>query len=189
MEKLSIQSSQQNLFEVEAITPPTKHQQTKKRSEDSHVFDLVDALEAPVLTFSMSWADIIPKRLLDILPVARMIALMQGEQLATYAEVAIYIYTRTLEAPMASEWVDIYTHVSCTTLQQYFNEDHWKEVGAPMKLSDWLQSKLRDLRSHIYNKRRDILKGQLKAQDTDEIQTAKKQTNQEPLQEQQSLFP
>jgi len=189
MKRPSIQSCQQNLFEMEAIAPLPKHQQqANRKSEDSTVFDLVDALQAPVLTFSMSWADTIPKRLIDILPMARMIALMKGEELATYTEVVIYIYTRTLEAPMDSEWVDIYTYVSCTTLQQYFNEDHWKEVGAPVKLSDWLEFKLRDLRSHIYHKRRDILKMSNREQVPIDVQLPKKETKQKPAQEQQSLF-
>lgn len=188
MKKSPIQSCQQNLFELEPIKAPPKQQKTTQRSQDNFVFDLVDVLQAPVLTFSMSWADTIPQRLLDILPIARMIALKQNEQLATYAEVAIYIYTRTLEAPMDSEWVDIYTHVSCTTLQQYFNEDHWQEVMAPATLSDWLQSKLRDLRRHIYDKRREILKKQLKASKAGDAKASEDGINNDQASPPQSLF-
>lgn len=188
MKKPSIHVLQQNLFEVEAINTKPKQ---KQKTEDSFVFDLVDAISAPVLTFSQSWADTIPKRMFDILPLARMIALKQEEALATYAECVIYIYTRTLEAPMDSEWTDIYTHVSCKTLQDWFNEDHWKDVGAPPVLSDWLCSKLDGLRRHIYNKRREILKGRLKAQEAAGMKVpeeAEERSNIETPQ-QQSLFP
>ena len=38
----------------------------KKRSE-SYVFDLVDALRAPILTHCTAWADTIPERLLKVI--------------------------------------------------------------------------------------------------------------------------
>jgi hypothetical protein len=92
---------------------------------------------------------------------------------------------------MDSEWTDIYTHVSCKTLQDWFNEDHWKDVGAPPVLSDWLRSKLDGLRRHIYNKRREILKGRLKDQEAAGMKVpeeAEEKSNIETPQ-QQSLFP
>lgn len=186
MKKSPIYVVQQNLFEVEPIdTKPTQ----KEKSDDSYVFDLVDAISSPVLTFSQLWADMIPKRLFGILPLARMIALKQGEQLATYVECVIYIYTCTLEAPMDSEWVDIYTHVTCKTLQDWFNEDRWKEVGAPPVLSERLHSKLDGLRCHIYNKRREILKSQQKAEEATKHNMPKEEKSSEiETTQQQSLF-
>jgi len=89
---------------------------------------------------------------------------MQSEQLATNTECAIYIYTRSLEAPMDLEWTDIYLHVGCKTLEDWFGENHWKETGAPKELSDWHHTNLNRLRTHIYNKRRQILKGHLRGQ-------------------------
>ena len=147
---------QQELFKTAANT---KKSIDKKRSDRDYVFDLIDAFTAPVLTFSKSWADTIPKRMLEIVPLARMKALLKNEELATYAECTIYIYTRTLEAPMDSEWTDIYTHVTCTVLKEWFGEDHWDDIKAPKELSEWLLSKLNKLRLDIYHKRRDIIKG------------------------------
>jgi hypothetical protein len=134
----------------------------KSKSEDSFVFDLIDSLTAPVLTFSESWPDTIPQRLLEVVPLARMQALLQKEQLATHLECGIYIYTRTLEAPMDSEWTKIYCHVNCKVLQDWFGEDHWESVGAQKELDQWLKPKLYKLRSHIYIKRREILKKRFK---------------------------
>ena len=169
MKTFSIHVCQQNLFEVEPIS-----KKPKQKSESSYVFDIVDALSAPVLTFSHQWSDIIPKRILDTIPLTRMKALMQGEQLATYAECVIYIYTRTLDAPMDSDWTDIYFHVSCKTLEDWFNEDHWENTNAPKVLNEWLRSKLNGLRHHIYNKRRDILKGRVRDQGHTEIKMPEK---------------
>lgn len=129
-----------------------------------YAFDIIDALEAPVLTFSHGWSDLVPKRIYDIIPLARMKALMQHEETATYAECCAYMMTRSLEAPMDYEWTDIYTHVSCTVLQEWFNEDHWDKVRAPRQLSQWLKSQLDGLRRHIYEKRRKLLKEKYKGQ-------------------------
>lgn len=128
-----------------------------------YAFDIMDALEAPVLTFSHGWSDMVPKRIYDIIPLARMKALMMHEEKATYAECCAYMMTRSLEAPMDYEWTDIYTHVSCTVLQEWFNEDHWDAVKAPRELSQWLTSQLNSLRVHIYEKRRKLLKEKYKS--------------------------
>lgn len=127
-----------------------------------YAFDLMDALQAPMITFNQSWADTIPKRILDIIPMARMIALSKCEQQATYPECVAYLYTRSLEAPMDHDWTEIYTHVSCVTLENWFGENHFEQVQAPRQLNDWLLSQLTDLRNHIYSKRRQVLKDRLK---------------------------
>jgi len=72
---------------------------------------------------------------------------------------------RSLEAPMDRDWADIYTHVSCSTLESWFGEDHWGKVDAPRKLSEWLSSQLNDLRIRIYNKRRELLKRKIKSKE------------------------
>lgn len=141
---------------------PTDDPKQKKKASESYVFDITDALSSPILTYSASWADMLPKRLLDIIPMAKMKALMSGEDMATYAECAVYLYTRSLEAPMDSEWVDIYTHVSCQTLSEWFKEDHFETVKAPKKLSEWLESQLNKLRRDIYHKRRELLRKELR---------------------------
>lgn len=125
-------------------------------------FELTDALTAPILTFSQSWADCIPERFLKLVPLARLMNLRSGKQEATWVEGVVYIYTRTLEAPMDSEWTDIYTHISCKTLEVWFKEDRWKYVQAPPVLSKWMLKKLNDLLRHIYTKRREILKNRIK---------------------------
>ncbi|WP_127127986.1 hypothetical protein [Pseudoflavitalea rhizosphaerae] len=147
-------SSNNLLFNVDATQKPPSQ---SKQGNDA-VFDIMDALTAPILTFSPSWADTIPKRLLELVPLERMARILKKEEYATDVECVIYIYTRTLEAPMTSEWTDIFTHLSCKVCQHWFNENHWTEVKAPKELSKWLTSKLNDLRRFIFTKRREIVK-------------------------------
>lgn len=128
----------------------------------SRVFDLLDALNSPIITFTTLWADCIPKRILDTIPIARMKALAVGDEMATLPEVSAYIMTRTFESPMSSEWVNIYTWVSCTVCEEYFKEDHWKEVTHSKNLSSYELCKLTQLRRWIYEKRRKALDVKIK---------------------------
>lgn len=169
MKKKNSNTGQSILFDAEQAPIVVKE---KVKKEADYVFDLMDALTAPILTFSTSWADSIPKRIMDLIPLARMKALMTKSVTATDEECVAYIITRTYESPMDGDWTDIYTHLSCKVLERWFNEDHWNEIGAPKKLNEWLQSKLTGLRNYIYRKRREILKGRLKSEEKEKENVA-----------------
>lgn len=143
-------------------------------------FDLLDALQAPVLTFTQMWADTIPQRLLDKVPFARLIMLRKNVDYCSLLEALIYIYTRTFESPMGTDWVNIYTNISCKVLQQYFNEDHWEEIQAPKNLNNYEKQLLMELRRWIYSKRRKILKERLKKD--------KKENNKEQVEKTKELI-
>ena len=88
---------------------------------------------------------------------------MTKEETATDPEALAFIYTRTLEAPMSSEWTGIYTHLGCKVCEQYWNEDKWDIVGASKDLSEYdTNYYLKPLKRFIYEKRRKILKGEMK---------------------------
>lgn len=175
----------QLLFEVD---PRQRMPAQKDRDTNDYVFDITDALSSPILTFSQSWASCIPERILKQVGLARMIALKKEETLATYVECLIYIYTRTLEAPMDSDWTNIYMHVSCSVLEEWFGEDHWDDMQAPRSLNNWLESKLKHLRQHIYKKRREILKTRFKAIKADEKQVEESLKKSKPAIVQAALF-
>jgi hypothetical protein len=147
---------QLQLFDIEPVQHISKS--NEKKAADEYSFNLMDALRSPVITASPMWADTIPARLLRELPLARMKALKKGEQMATYLECSIYLYTASLEAPMTHDWTTITCHVSCKVLEDLFNEDHWQELRATKVLNDYLMSELNKLRHSIYSKRRDLLK-------------------------------
>ena len=139
--------------------------QTKLKSKiiSDCIFDLMDALKSPILTYSQAWADTIPERLLKIIPIARIINLMTKEETATNPEVLAFIYTRTLEAPMSSEWVSIYSHLTCKVCEQYWKEDRWSATETLKELSEYdTNYYLKPLRRFIYEKRRKILKERMK---------------------------
>jgi hypothetical protein len=127
------------------------------------VFDLVDALKSPVLTHAQSWADCIPDRLIKIIPMARMKSLILHEKYASLAETCAFIMTRSFEAPMQSEWVNIYTWLGCKVCEEWWNEDHWKDGISTESLTDYeVKQYLNPLRLWIYERRRKILKQRLK---------------------------
>jgi hypothetical protein len=195
MNKKQIYSPQQSLFEEPTTSPEPSH---PEEDNYDYCFDLIDALNAPIITYSEQWADTMPKRFIKMLPTARLAAILQHEPLATLLECALYIYTRTLLAPMPVHWVNIYIHVSCQTLSDWFGEDRWDAMNAPRTLSEEEQSQLLDLRRRIYETRRKVLKQRVKdetkaekvaVQETNPEKTAKKEnTIKKRTPDQPSLF-
>ncbi|HEX3935687.1 MAG TPA: hypothetical protein VHW43_13465, partial [Puia sp.] len=129
---------------------PATHQNPTPEDDHDYAFDLVNALHAPIITYSEAWADLIPERLVAILPMARLTGILQHEPLATLAECVLYIYTRTLVGPMETHWVNIYGYTFCQTLSDWFGEDHWDLFHPSRKLTDWEQSQFLELRRRIY---------------------------------------
>lgn len=143
-----------------------------KSSSNDQIFDLMDALRSPVITHSLSWADTIPKRLLEIITTARLAKLYKHEEEASDPECVAFLYTACLEFPLSGEWVDIYTHLSCKIAQEYWQEDHWEAIQAPKVLNDYLiKEELKKLRMHIYDKRRKALKERMKSEKVKDITT------------------
>jgi hypothetical protein len=93
---------------------------------------------------------------------ARLTTAMKKEELASLPEVSTYMITRTFLAPMCSDWTQIYTFVSCTVCQEYFGEDHWKEVCPDRRLNDYQKDLLLRLRRWIYEKRQQAVKKKMK---------------------------
>lgn len=187
MKKQSLSVSSLQLFEVaEQLSASPK--KPSKRQHDDFVFTFMDVLTAPVITHCASWADCIPKRLLDIITMARLIGLKEKEELACFPEVTAFMYTATHEAPISLEWAQIYLHVSCTVTQQWFNEDHWDKVNAPRQLDESQTRKLTDLRRFIYNKRRQYVKYRLKTEQKEETLTKTTTPTPPKLTSQQTTF-
>lgn len=124
-------------------------------------FDLLDAFQSPVITADSSWP--IPQRVKDKVTMARFVAIAEKKQMATIPEVVAYLCTAANAAPLDSDWVDIFTHVSCLFEEKYYQQDVWDKVGAPRELTRNQQEDLMQLRQRIYHTRREILKKRLKA--------------------------
>jgi hypothetical protein len=121
-------------------------------------FDFCDALHSPLITFDVTWADCIPDRIKKLVTRERLAALLRHEELATLPEVVIYLTTRSFNAPMDSDWTDIFTHCSCRVLLDHFGEDNFDQLGARKALTNDQNRDLTALRRKIWESRRAALK-------------------------------
>jgi hypothetical protein len=161
---------------------------SKPKPISAGVFDLIDTVRSPIITFGWSWSDMIAPKMRAIVPFSRMKALIEGEQLASYAECSIYISSRAFEAPLDTDWTEIFVHVTCTVMETFFQEDFWESLGGLKKLNEWQTTQLTGLRRHIYDKRREELKKRLKQPRTPADQPTERAANAEATQPQKSVF-
>lgn len=106
-----LQEAGQVIEEVESL------QQGKRFNLDKSIEELVGALCDSIIAFPSPWMDTIPDNLKKEVPLARMLLLMQYNSgiieymTATDVEALIYLYPRSLEAPMGHDWTEIYIHL------------------------------------------------------------------------------
>ncbi|TNJ46098.1 hypothetical protein KFZ70_09025 [Tamlana fucoidanivorans] len=139
-----------------------------KKAQEDLVFELMDSLTSPIIVYKSAWQDAIPKDLLSKITISRMICQLKREKMASITEVVAYMMPRTFEAPLPSEWVNIYTWCGFQYATIFNNQNQRKEMKEamldiiPEKLSDHEQGLLKYLRIWIYDKRRKALKAKLK---------------------------
>ncbi|GAA3553719.1 hypothetical protein [Snuella lapsa] len=146
-----------------------------KKAKRDFVFELMDALTSPVIIYSTAWQDAIPKDLLKKITMSRMLCLMKGEKMASVTETVAYMMPRTFEAPMSSEWCNIYTWCGLQYATQFNSESksmvEAMEDIAPKELSNYEQTLLNRLRLWIYEKRRKALKTSMKNDKLKKLET------------------
>lgn len=192
MKKKTVHAPQQSLF---GDWPEEPKKSTSPESERDFVFDLVDALSAPIVVFHESWADAMPRRFVDLVTMARLAANLQNEQLATEVECILYIYTWSMVTPINDHHLaNIYIHLCCKVLEEMLGEDRWEIMQAPRELSNEEQQEVLNLRRRIYATRRAALKDMQKDEPKEEIpekpsKSSRKQTTTSGTPaDQQSLF-
>lgn len=120
--------------------------------EDHWIEELVGALTDPLIVYPSPWMDSIPEEQKKRLPLERLAHLMRCNQgkaerdEATDLEAMLYMYPRTLEAPLSEQWVRIYLYLGTQVLQM--PEDIQQKA-----LTDYDMGHLRDLKRWIYQKR------------------------------------
>jgi hypothetical protein len=82
---------------------------------DSWIQDLVGALTDPIIIYPSPWGDDIPQNLKEQIPLERLImnmkVLHEGKGVPVGdLEALVYIFPRTMEAPMTDEQMHIYIH-------------------------------------------------------------------------------
>lgn len=122
------------------------------------VFDIQDVFNSRAPVFDSSWASSIPENLLDLLRTSKLLYLIQGKEYATDIECLIYLYTRSLVAPMGSELTKIYLYLGYRVNQQWSKKTLPWPFDGPMSLvteiEEDLENKLMQLRIEIYELRR-----------------------------------
>ena len=96
-------------FECEPVIANEKTVKSTKKPKNDFVFDFMDCLVSPIIVFKSAWQDTIPKDLLGMVKLSRLICSMAQEKTASLTETLAYMMPRTFEAPMPTEWVNIYT--------------------------------------------------------------------------------
>jgi len=151
-------------FEIKPISAKEKVVKLTKKDKSDFVFDFMDCLASPIIVFKSAWQDTIPKDILGRIKLSRIICSMTHEKMASLTEALAYIMPRTYEAPMQTEWVNIYTWLGLQYAMQNKSKDQLEAMIeiAPKELSDYEKGLLKDLRLWIYVKRRKALKDILK---------------------------
>uniref|UniRef100_UPI004047C1F8 hypothetical protein n=1 Tax=Mariniflexile sp. TaxID=1979402 RepID=UPI004047C1F8 len=124
----------------------------------------MDCLASPIIVFKSAWQDTIPKDILGRIKLSRLMCSMTQEKMASLTETLAYMMPRTYEAPMQTEWVNIYTWIGLQYAIQFKKKDQLEAMTeiAPKELSDYEKGLLTNLRKRIYDKRRKALKDILK---------------------------
>lgn len=135
-----------------------------RKDSDYFVFDLMDCLRSPVITYPSAWNKDLPKDVLAKVTTERFMSLMKKKQQATICEVLLYLYPLSLERPLPQEWAEIYTWCGLQFTKLYRSKEVFEHMNtiAPTFLDRYKEDKLNSLRNWIYNKRREALKTSLK---------------------------
>ena len=151
-------------FDCEPLPKQKKTVKSYKKQTDDFVFNFMDCLTSPIIVFKSAWQDTIPKDILKNIKLSRLLCSMQQEEMASLTETLAYIMPRTYEAPMPTEWVNIYTWLGLKYATQFQNSNQLNAMTeiAPSELSEYEMRLLNNLRRWIYNKRRKALKDKLK---------------------------
>jgi len=151
-------------FKFKPILAKEKVVKPTKKDKSDFVFDFMDCLASPIIVFKSVWQDTIPKDILGRIKLSRIICSMTGDKMASLTETLAYMMPRTYEAPMQTEWANIYTWLGLQYAMQTKSKDQLEAMIeiAPKELSGYEKGLLKNLRQWIYAKRRQALKGILK---------------------------
>ena len=123
---------------------------------DEQIDNLVGALTDPIIVMPGGWGDTLPdwiKNQITLERLAENIKALKGEKpTATDAEVCAYLYTASLEAPMGSDWTQIYLYVAGNVVSRGRDTQIPDDIKMD-SLNDYQTGLLRDLKDWIYQQR------------------------------------
>jgi hypothetical protein len=134
---------------------------------DTQIDDLVGALTDPIIVWPSPWQDTLPEWIKPAITIERLVENMKalkGETpTATDAEVLAYMYPRSLEAPLGSDWTHIYLYISTKVVARHKQSDIPEDIKVD-SLNDYQAGLLRYLKDWIYEHRIKVRKERRRAE-------------------------
>lgn len=119
---------------------------------DKQIDNLVGALTDPIIVFPGGWGDTLPDWIRGAIQIERLAQLMKGKETATDAEACAYLYAASLEAPMDSDWSQIYLCVAGKVVSKNRETQIPEDIKVD-SLNDYQMKLLKDLKDWIYEQR------------------------------------
>ena len=116
-----------------------------KLDKDDWVEAMVEVFAAPLIVYPSGWQDTLPDWIKGEVTLQRLIRLMKGDDgLATDVEALAYMYPRALEAPLDSDWMQIYLYLGTKVMGSRLT-DKTAEMPADVRVEQLTPSQERDL--------------------------------------------
>ena len=123
---------------------------------DNQIDEIVGVLTDPIIVMPGGWGDTLPDWIKNQITLERLtqnMKALKGEKLtATDAEACAYLYTASLEAPIDSDWIQIYLYVAGKVMTKAKNTQIPGDIKVD-SLNDYQMSLLQDLKDWIYQHR------------------------------------
>ena len=127
------------------------------RETDGWISDLVGSLTDPIIVMPGGWGADLPEWIREEIIVERMIENMKSakgeEMMGTDAEVVAYLYTASLEAPMDSDWVEIYLYMASKVMKRHTKQEMPADMRVVEKLTRNQEDDLLRFRRWLYKTR------------------------------------
>ena len=130
------------------------------KSMDRMSFDLLDAVQSPVIVAHNDCPDMGIENLICMIRVARLvmhISIAKGAVAeATIPEVCIYLMTASVKTPPSREWANVYAHALKEYLVKWkaLTSKEFPDFLSSVQLSVHEQSLFRSLSQWLYDRRR-----------------------------------
>lgn len=127
------------------------------RRDEKAVADLAGCFTDPIICHPGGWGDTLPDWIKHAVTLERLIAMKQGIDTGTDAEVVAYLYTAGFVAPLDRDFSEIFFYVITQTMERWKNLPGCAGMMpadlAVRELSRYQLGELADLKRKIYNRR------------------------------------
>ena len=128
---------------------------------------LIWVFKAPIILPHLS--DEVPDGLRRILPIARIKEVLEaGVDMASNVDAAIYLSAASLNAPLDSDWADIFLYTATVSMEKYAKVQVPPDIRIT-ELSDYQQRLLREFKEDLYERGLRHLKKKLTQEEIERV--------------------